>query len=213
MPRRGVQSATITQHQSSTEGSMSENVPTADLIARLRAGDAQAAAEFVRHYDQRSACESASGSVSQDARLRRVFDSMDICQSVLASFFVRAPPASSISISQESRGSFGADGPPQIGPPDSEAAGQAARYPSDARHRPRTIGRCRSTQVPASGARDRNCWGKYKNACRRKSAAWLTAGRRGVTGPPSPPRWAALPMACACSCPGPSTASWRTAWT
>src|SRR5438045_1220418 len=37
--------------QISAERSMSENAAMADLIARLRVGDAQAAAEFVRHYE------------------------------------------------------------------------------------------------------------------------------------------------------------------
>jgi RNA polymerase sigma-70 factor (ECF subfamily) len=60
----------------------------ADLLHRVRGGDADAAAELVRR------CE---GQIRQeirlrlrDRRLRRVFDSMDICQSVLSSFFLRA---------------------------------------------------------------------------------------------------------------------------
>src|SRR5216684_1879066 len=69
---------------------MSENPPTLDLIARLRAGDAQAAAEFVRHYEPVIRSRIRVWLRMQDARLRRLFDSMDICQSVLASFFVRA---------------------------------------------------------------------------------------------------------------------------
>jgi DNA-directed RNA polymerase specialized sigma24 family protein len=69
---------------------MSENVPTADLIARLRSGDAQAAAEFVRHYEPAIRLRIRVWLRMQDARLRRVFDSVDICQSVMASFFVRA---------------------------------------------------------------------------------------------------------------------------
>ena len=69
---------------------MSEIVPMADLIARLRAGDAQAAAEFVRHYEPAIRLRIRVWLRMQDARLRRVFDSVDICQSVMASFFVRA---------------------------------------------------------------------------------------------------------------------------
>ena len=69
---------------------MSENVPMAELIARLRAGDAQAAAEFVRHYEPAIRLRIRVWLRMQDARLRRVFDSVDICQSVMASFFVRA---------------------------------------------------------------------------------------------------------------------------
>jgi RNA polymerase sigma-70 factor (ECF subfamily) len=59
-----------------------------DLIRRLRAGDHQAAEELVREYASviRVEVRLRLG----DPRLRRAFDSMDICQSVLASFFTRA---------------------------------------------------------------------------------------------------------------------------
>jgi RNA polymerase sigma-70 factor (ECF subfamily) len=59
-----------------------------DLIRRVRAGDQDAAAELVRLYE--SAIRRAVRFRLHDARLRSQFDSMDICQSVLASFFVRA---------------------------------------------------------------------------------------------------------------------------
>jgi RNA polymerase sigma-70 factor (ECF subfamily) len=59
-----------------------------DLIARIRAGDEKAAAELVRHYEPTIRRVARVRLV--DARLRRSFDSMDICQSVFASFFVRA---------------------------------------------------------------------------------------------------------------------------
>src|SRR5262249_54082325 len=52
------------------------------------AGDEQAAAELVRRYE--SAIRVEVRMRLADSRLRRVFDSMDLCQSVLASFFVRA---------------------------------------------------------------------------------------------------------------------------
>src|SRR5262249_4045474 len=59
-----------------------------DLIRRVRTGEEEAAAELVRLY------EPASRRVVRvplrDPRLRRVLDSTDICQSVLATFFVRA---------------------------------------------------------------------------------------------------------------------------
>jgi RNA polymerase sigma-70 factor (ECF subfamily) len=69
---------------------MADNAPMTDLIARLRAGDAQAAAEFVHHYEPVIRSRIRVWLRMQDTRLRRVFDSMDICQSVLASFFGRA---------------------------------------------------------------------------------------------------------------------------
>jgi RNA polymerase sigma-70 factor (ECF subfamily) len=60
----------------------------ADLIARLRRGDAAAAEELVRHYEPVIRMEVRRQ--MRDPRLRRAFDSMDVCQSVLGSFFVRA---------------------------------------------------------------------------------------------------------------------------
>jgi RNA polymerase sigma factor (sigma-70 family) len=58
------------------------------LLKRVRAGDEQAATELVRSYEP--AIRRAARVRMADARLGRVFDSMDICQSVMASFFVRA---------------------------------------------------------------------------------------------------------------------------
>lgn len=59
-----------------------------DLIRRVRAGDQDAAAELVRTYEP--AIRRAVRIRLSDARLARTFDSMDVCQSVMASFFVRA---------------------------------------------------------------------------------------------------------------------------
>ena len=59
-----------------------------DLIAKVRAGNEAAAAELVRLYEP--AIRRAARIRLVDSRLRRVFDSMDISQSVFASFFVRA---------------------------------------------------------------------------------------------------------------------------
>jgi hypothetical protein len=60
----------------------------AHFIRRIRAGDAETAAQLLKEY------ESAIGQEVRlrlrDSRSRRLFDSMDICQSVLGSFFVRA---------------------------------------------------------------------------------------------------------------------------
>jgi RNA polymerase sigma-70 factor (ECF subfamily) len=67
-----------------------ETTPTPDLIPRVRAGDAQAAAEVVHYYEPVVRSRIRVWLRMQDTRLRRLFDSMDICQSVMASFFVRA---------------------------------------------------------------------------------------------------------------------------
>ena len=62
--------------------------PFTDFIQRIRAGDDQAAEELVRRYEPLIRREVRLR--IEDERLNRVFDSMDVCQSVLASFFVRA---------------------------------------------------------------------------------------------------------------------------
>jgi RNA polymerase sigma-70 factor (ECF subfamily) len=62
----------------------------ADFIRRVRAGDEGAAAELVRRYEREIRMEVRVWLRMRDPRLRRVFDSLDVCQSVLGSFFVRA---------------------------------------------------------------------------------------------------------------------------
>jgi RNA polymerase sigma-70 factor (ECF subfamily) len=68
----------------------SETEDYLEFIRRVRAGDEQAAADLVRRYEPEIRLEIRVWLRLRDPRLRRVFDSMDICQSVLASFFVRA---------------------------------------------------------------------------------------------------------------------------
>ncbi len=58
------------------------------LIELVRAGDDLAAAELVRRYEPM--IRRAARVRLTDQRLGRLLDSMDICQSVMASFFVRA---------------------------------------------------------------------------------------------------------------------------
>jgi RNA polymerase sigma-70 factor (ECF subfamily) len=57
------------------------------LIRRVRAGDSQATTELVRKYEP--AIRLAVHVRLTDPRLRRILDSMDICQSVFFSFFAR----------------------------------------------------------------------------------------------------------------------------
>src|SRR6478672_3064912 len=59
-----------------------------ELIHRVRRGDDAAAAELVRRYEP--AIRRAVRFRLTDPRLRRTCDSMDVCQSVMLSFFVRA---------------------------------------------------------------------------------------------------------------------------
>jgi RNA polymerase sigma-70 factor (ECF subfamily) len=67
---------------------MSEAADFEELIRRVRDWDQEAAAELVRRYEP--AIRRAVRVRLASARLGNLFDSMDICQSVLRSFFVRA---------------------------------------------------------------------------------------------------------------------------
>jgi|ERR1700722_5670533 RNA polymerase sigma factor (sigma-70 family) len=67
---------------------MPTDTPFVELIQRVRAGDQEAASELVRRFEP--AIRRAVRVRIVDDRLRRQFDSMDVCQSVLGSFFVRA---------------------------------------------------------------------------------------------------------------------------
>ncbi|HMF13089.1 MAG TPA: sigma-70 family RNA polymerase sigma factor [Gemmataceae bacterium] len=59
-----------------------------ELMQRVRNRDQDAAAELVRRYE--SHVRRAVRFQLVDPRLRRIFDSVDVCQSVLATFFQRA---------------------------------------------------------------------------------------------------------------------------
>lgn len=59
----------------------------ADYVQRLRAGDVVAAEQLVREYEPVLRMEIRAR--LRDPSLKRHFDSEDVCQSVLASFFVR----------------------------------------------------------------------------------------------------------------------------
>jgi RNA polymerase sigma factor (sigma-70 family) len=61
-----------------------------EFIRRIRDGDERAAEELVRKYESEIRLEVRGWLRLRNPALRRVFDSMDICQSVLASFFARA---------------------------------------------------------------------------------------------------------------------------
>jgi RNA polymerase sigma factor (sigma-70 family) len=59
-----------------------------DLVALVRSGNQDAATELVRRFEP--AIRRAVKMQLRDHRLRAALDSMDVCQSVLANFFVRA---------------------------------------------------------------------------------------------------------------------------
>ncbi len=66
---------------------MAEANTFTDFVRRIRAGDEQAAEEMVRRYESLIRREVRLN--LEDRRLARLFDSMDVCQSVLKSFFFR----------------------------------------------------------------------------------------------------------------------------
>lgn len=67
---------------------MSQAQSFAEFLRRIRRGDEQAAIELVQRYGSLIRREIRLG--IKNRRLNRAFDSIDVCQSVLASFFVRA---------------------------------------------------------------------------------------------------------------------------
>ncbi len=71
------------------------------LMARVRAGDQDAATELVRRYEPE--VRRVVHLQLSDSRLRRALDTMDVCQSVLANFFARA-----------AAGQFDLSGPEQL---------------------------------------------------------------------------------------------------
>ena len=66
---------------------MSDSEVFRDLLCRVRAGDQRAATDLVRQLEPE--LRRAVRVRLSDPRLRRVVDSVDVCQSVLANFFVR----------------------------------------------------------------------------------------------------------------------------
>jgi RNA polymerase sigma-70 factor (ECF subfamily) len=67
---------------------MSESIPFAEFIRRIRAGNDEAARELVQRYEPVIRREVRMR--LRDPRFYSRFDWTDVCQSVMASFFVRA---------------------------------------------------------------------------------------------------------------------------
>jgi RNA polymerase sigma-70 factor (ECF subfamily) len=67
---------------------MTEENTFRTLVRQVRVGDESAAAQLVRQYEPQ--LRRLVRMRLTDPGLRRVFDSVDVCQSVLANFFVRA---------------------------------------------------------------------------------------------------------------------------
>ncbi len=67
---------------------MSDDSSFRELVAQVRQGDGEAAARLVQRYE--SELRAMARVRLTDPSMRRVVDSMDVCQSILAGFFVRA---------------------------------------------------------------------------------------------------------------------------
>jgi DNA-directed RNA polymerase specialized sigma24 family protein len=85
----------------SKEATVSEETEFRDLMGRVRGGDAGAAEQLVRTYEP--SIRMVIRRRLTDPALRRLVDSIDIVQSVLGNFFVRA-----------ASGQFGLDSPQQL---------------------------------------------------------------------------------------------------
>jgi DNA-directed RNA polymerase specialized sigma24 family protein len=68
---------------------MSEISSFADLIHRARSGDAEAAAEIVRQFEPEIRRRIRTWIRLYGSELRPVFESMDVCQSIMSEFFLR----------------------------------------------------------------------------------------------------------------------------
>jgi len=113
-----------------------------DFIRRVRVGDEQAAEELVRLYEPEIRREIRGWLRLRDPRLRRIFDSMDICQSVMASFFIRAAV-----------GQFDLDEPRQIVPLlVAMARNKLAQQVRFHKRQRRDIRRSEGVEPPAGGA-------------------------------------------------------------
>ena len=82
-----------------------------ELLRRVRLGEPDAAYELVRQYEMD--IRIAVRARLSDPALRQQFDSMDICQSVLASFFLRRGGSVRSSPTGTTGGLIDSDGPEQ----------------------------------------------------------------------------------------------------
>ena len=159
----------------------------AEFVRRIREGDEQAAAELVRRYEPEIRLEVRGRLRLRNPALRRVFDSMDICQSVLASFFTRA-----------AFGEFDLDEPTQV---IRLLVGMARKKlrsrPVIISVEPGTSGGSatgmwnwepppRQTKPPADWSRAESCCRNSASVSSTKSVKLLTFAQKDPTGPPSP---------------------------
>ena len=155
----------------------------AEFVRRIREGDEHAAEELVRRYEPEIRLEVRGWLRLRNPALRRVFDSMDICQSVLASFFTRA-----------AFGEFDLDEPSQVirllvGMARKKVAEQA-RYHQRQRRDVRRVGdgdveygmEATTDETPSRLASGRELLQKFRERSSTKSAGSPICGQRDLTG-------------------------------
>ena len=192
---------------------MSEGASFGELIHRVRAGDALAAAEVVRRYEP-ALRRAVRARLRRDPRLCRLLDSVDVSQSVLASFFVRA-----------ALGQYDLTTPEHLlkllatiarNKVVNQAKKQRAVRHDDGRNEPLAEGRDVPApgRAPATRPRRASCSPRRCGGSRRRSGGYWSCATRARRGGRSPRRWAAPRTRCECNWPGPSPGSARNwAWT
>jgi RNA polymerase sigma-70 factor (ECF subfamily) len=123
---------------------MPEDNGFAELMARVRRGEARAAEEVFRQFEAQVRLEVQTR--LRDPRLRRLVDEADVCQSVMLSFFVRAR-----------LGEYDVAEPRELarllaGMARNKVAAQARRHSAERRDFRRAVGLACAETAPASGA-------------------------------------------------------------
>jgi DNA-directed RNA polymerase specialized sigma24 family protein len=122
---------------------MSDDNAFADLMARVRRGEARAAEDLFRQFEKQVRLEVQMR--LRDPRLRRLVDDADVCQSVMLSFFVRAR-----------LGEYDVSDPKELmrllaGMARNKVAAQARRHSADRRDFRRAVGLGGADATPAAG--------------------------------------------------------------
>ena len=168
------------------------------------AGDQSAAVELVRRYEP--AVRRVVRLQMRDPRLRRILDSMDVCQSVLASFFLRA-----------ATGQYDLNQPAQLlrllaVMARNKVASQARTSYVTRRERPffGAEEAWTTALAPGPGPDRQAAWKdllqEVRTGCPRTNGGWRIVGRSAESGPISRPNWAAARKPFASSWPAPWTA-------
>lgn len=124
---------------------MLDEASFADLIIRVRRGDAEAAEQLFRQFESQVRLEVRLR--LRDPRLRRRIDEDDVCQSVLLSFFVR------IRLGQYDVASLGELVRLLAGMARNKLAEQVRRHSADCRDFRRTEGMAGAEAFAASGSK------------------------------------------------------------